>query len=300
MKNTLLTQTKAPFTSNFLLAILIIWMIGLTSLNSYSQNPSFQIMDEQVEPLSETDYFKAKKMVKSIEKKFKVDPAQKYLFLFKSLENKDIRYFKKEIKKLMKNHGFSYSRYTPPFSTTFTILINENGLKNWMFDHSEKLYSKWIRNNPKGFAIKQKINELKTIEDTRGYLGHIQRADSTCGGREMILLMDSINLSTILHIAESNNGILPNHFDHGVHTYYSWETCLWYNLMSTKMAENWNKILPYIEKTYFAGKIGDGLFRLYDQQLARSLGYQYYGFEKGVPVNDAEHLEERRKKYGFR
>lgn len=61
MKNTLLPQTKAPFISNFLLAFLLIWMIGLISLNSYSQNPSFQLMDEQVEPLSETDYFKAKK-----------------------------------------------------------------------------------------------------------------------------------------------------------------------------------------------------------------------------------------------
>jgi len=133
----------------------------------------------------------------------------------------------------------------------------------------------------------------------RGYFYEIQKKDSNSNAKMALKKVDRYNISTLKQLANKNNGILPNNFDHGIGTSLIWQGSFLHNLCSGDIMENWNEALPYIENTYFAGKINDSLFRLLDQQLKQHLGVQYYGFEKDTPVIDEEQLVERRMKYGF-
>lgn len=265
------------------------------SLFGISQNPSFRIIFEEIYPIISTDYFKAKQMLIDVEKKYEIDPAEKLLFLYESLRQNDTSYFKSEMKGLMENNGYRYSKRERSLDDNLTILINEKNLEDWMFTQSDSLYPIWVKNNPRAFEIRRKIDAMIILDQTRGYFYDM---DSTCGSYSELEKLDYSNFIDLISLADKN-GILPNHIDHGVGTYYTWEIILLHNLKTDHFFENWERILPYIEKTYFAGKIGDDLFRLCDQWMVRLFGYQYYGFENGVPIKDEEHLAERRKKYRF-
>lgn len=285
---------------------ILLFLFQIVNNNFYfSQNRSFNVIFENIDSIVSTNYPKAKQMMISLEKKYQVDPAEKLLFLNYSLENNDIRYYKTSVKDLMKNHGYSFSKYDFKIKTRnyeLLELLKKHQLENWMYRQSEKLYPLWIKNHPHAFEIRKKIEELVIKDQMRGYFCKISRIDSTCGAGKILADIDYKNFIDVLHLADEN-GILPNHIDHGVGTYYAWQGILFHNLNTVQgndyFLKIWSEILPYIEKTYFAGKIGYDLFQLYDQFLSRTYGYQYYGFEKGVPVKDAEHLEERKKKYGF-
>ena len=75
----------------------------------FSQNESFRIISEKIDPICSTNYEGAKKIFQEIEEKYQIDPAEKLLFLKYSLENNDIRYFKSSMKKLIKNNGYNYA-----------------------------------------------------------------------------------------------------------------------------------------------------------------------------------------------
>lgn len=124
------------------------------------------------------------------------------------------------------------------------------------------------------------------------------REDSTSLAQDLLKEMDRSNINSLLALTRKL-GVLPNHFDHGLNTYYVWQICFFHNMYPDKIDEVWNQMLPFIEQAYFAGKIGDGLFRLYDFQLNQLFGYQYYGFIADVPVKDEAHLQDRKHKYGF-
>lgn len=265
-----------------------------------SQNNSFRIIFDSINPIVSDNYPKAKRIMRSLERKYQVDPAEKLNFLYVSLENNDIHYFKREIKKMLKYHGFKFSKHDKSrnsFQNSFVELVNSKQLGDWLCEKSDKYYPRWIKNHPEAFEIKRKIDEL-FIKDQMRVDIYIQ--DSLCS--QIILgqinAIDKNNLKSLLQLCDSK-GILPNHIDHGVGTYYPWQTILLHNMKSDDFFEVWEEILPYIEKTYFAGKIGDDLFRLYDQMLHQFFGYQFFGFEKNAPIKDPEHLIERKRKYGF-
>jgi hypothetical protein len=271
----------------------------------FSQNESFRIISEKIDPICSTNYEGAKKIFQEIEEKYQIDPAEKLLFLKYSLENNDIRYFKSSMKKLIKNNGYNYAIEDSKFKQrnfNFIELIRLKEVESWLIKKSEKYYPIWIKNHQHAFSIKLKIDQLIVKDQMRGYFCRIYDQDSTVGADKMLAEIDYSNFRELLILADEN-GILPNHIDHGIGTYYSWQGILLHNLKTVSgkdyFLKIWEEILPYIEKTYFSGKIGYDLFQLYDQFLAQNYGYQYYGFEKNVPVFDLEHLEDRKIKYGF-
>lgn len=270
--------------------------------NSFGQNPVFRLMDS-ISSIADTNYYLGKKALINLEHKYTVDPAEKLLFLVQSLKNKDIKYFKKSIHKLIINNGFRYSKDNHELYNRYshiTKYLIENGLEEWLLNESAKNYYKWVKNNPKAFEVRCQMENLLEVDQTRTYFYEMwsnKLLDSAEIAQEL-RKFDNDNLNNLIKITNSI-GILPNHFDHGIGTYYLWQISFYHNFYPETIIEVWNKMLPYIEDAYFSGKIGSGLFQLYDFQLNMLFGYQYYGFLKNVPVKDAEGLENRRKKYGF-
>ena len=281
-------------TKNFTLFSLVTTLFFFLNINyCHSQNPAYKLINDSVFNIIEDDYFKAKENLKQIEKHHLIDPGNKVTLLQYSLKNNDLKFFKKQIKKLIKNNGFNQT-------TKFIEDVKEDkNLTEWIKEKENKLYPIWIKNNIDSYDIQNYCRDIHTRDQMRGYFYEIQRKDSNSNAKMVLRKVDRYNLSILKQLAIKNNGILPNNFDHGLHTSLIWQGAFLHNLCSGDIMKNWNEALPYIENTYFAGKINDGLFRLLDQQLKRYLGVQYYGFENDTPILDKEHLKERKKKYGF-
>lgn len=278
---------KLFFTILFLLAV----------LQAEGQNPSYKFIRDSIEPLYSTNYLKAKKLFLNLEKKYEVDPYEKLVFLNSVLENDDVKFFKKEIKVLIKDFGFRYPHFIDTGKQLISDVVRRKGLTVWMCTQSEKLYPQWVQNNPRAFEIQTRINELVVSDQRRVF---IFSSDSACADASMsnVYANDLDNYHQLFLLWDQER-ILPNNFDQGLGTTQKWELILWHLLKSENHEAIWQQFLPHLERMYFAGKIGDAIFRDYDFILATWFGYQYYGFQGEVPVKDAEHLLERREKYGF-
>ena len=99
---------------------------------------------------------------------FTRDSQEKHLFLQESLKQDDISFFKKDIKEIMKNSGFNYSKRdtVEVYRSSFDDLIVEKGLSEWIIKTSNKLYSKWIKKNPVGFYVHNYVDYLIRVDQT--------------------------------------------------------------------------------------------------------------------------------------
>ena len=266
----------------------------------FAQNPSYKFFWDSIDPILITNYPKAKELFISLEKKHEIDPNIKKFLAVKSLQKNDIEYFKITMQNLIEKQGYKYSKYDLSLESKesseekLSSLLKEKKMENWMFQQSDSLYPVWVKNNPKSFEVKKKIEELSILDQAM----RVGFTDLDSVVWDVIAKKDYASLKILLKLCDSN-GILPNDFDQGIGVYINWSFVFLHNIKSYQTFEIWNEMFPYIEKTYLAGKITSDCFLMYDLTLAQFYGYQYYGFLKDVPIKDEEHLAERKKKYGF-
>lgn len=272
----------------------------------FCQNTSYKIIYDSIYPIMATDYPNAKRIWEKYCIGEDVDPAEQVIFLGFSLKNQDVEFYKKRIIPLIRSYGWSYN-YSDTLltATSRSLLLDEikrNGLTNWTVRKSAKYYQKWAANNPQAVLYTTKINEL--IYADQAIRKCIPAETETVNSElydAILSEFDYNNLLKIIDLCIANDGLIPNNFDDGVTTYYKINFIIWHNLKDPNtIQKTWNLLLPYIEKTYFAGKISYTLFMAYDKWNYQFFGYQYYGtLGENVPVKDADLLEERRKKYGL-
>ena len=109
----------------------------------------------------------------------------------------------------------------------------------------------------------------------------------------MIASVDFENIFKIAELCSLNNNTMLNNFDNGIGVYYKIELIIWHNFRDVNTVEKMhNLLIPYIEKAYFAGKIGPGYFIMYDKWCFSNLGCQYYGsLGKDVTMKDQRSFE---------
>jgi hypothetical protein len=274
--------------------------LGLTLIPLFlqSQNIAFKEMPGII-ALSDTNYSLAKQKIKTLSRQHKIDPQDKLLFLYSSLQNKDIPYFKKNIKKLIINDGFHYSKYyQQTVDINFSQLVKNQNLESWLLNISEKNHYKWVKNHPIAYEIQKQIIEISILDQTRQYLYRIQNKFQTSDSIAYFILKenDGIAFERLIKLCQSINGI-PNSMDYGIYTSNLFSISFWHSLYPDCIENNWQRILPFVENTYFEGKIGTDLFWIYDFQLTNHFGYQYYGTIPDVPVKDSLNLTHRQVKY---
>ena len=190
---------------------------------------------------------------------FTRDSQEKHLFLQESLKQDDISFFKKDIKEIMKNSGFNYSKRdtVEVYRSSFDDLIVAKGLSEWIIKTSNKLYLKWIKKNPVGFYVHNYADYLITVDYNEHY--------------KTLCIEYMAELATFCNAL----GGLPNNIDHGVDILYKWDIVFMHALKNSVESLNytWNVFQHHIDKAYFEGKIGANLYQMYDLFL-----YQYTGF----------------------
>ena len=284
-----------PKKNKKLLSLLVFFIFSFFPL--LSQNLTYKLYWDSINPLIETNYFTAKKKFLELKKEVQFDPTIELLFLEHSLRHDDIDFFKSSIPDLIINHGYKFYRVDTLryLQNDFNDLVYDKGLSNWLLKSCDELYPEWIKNHPVQHELKIRIEKLRIIDQTR--IDYYILYDSCKLAPGYLKRLDYDIFAQLLMICKENNNRVPNAYDLGFDS--GWSLILVHNLREENMFEIWNLILPYIEKAYFDKKIGDGLFRLFDDLLQRQRGYQYYGFLEGVPIYDEENLLKRKAKYKF-
>lgn len=277
------------------------------SLVGFSQNQSYNIIFDSINPqLYSGNYQKAKAIWLATEKVWNMDPQEEYLFICSSLKNNDVSFFKKRMKRLVKKSGFNFepTDTLPSNINGYVKLFYEKEVISWLINISSKFHPKWRNKFPEASKIRREI-EILIIKDQYflTQFGPSDFADSTCDNVDKFLetmaKADFQNMAELATLCIRENGI-PNHFDHGAETFYSLQLIIWHNLKTPTNRDNaWSIILPWVDKAYFEGKVGNQLYKMYDNWLFKHTGHQFYGFEDAAPLLKPETFAERKKTYGF-
>ena len=124
-------------------------ILSLTLNIGICQNKSYQIYEDSIYPSVEKDYQKAKNSYLKYDQKYQFDPIYTLSFLEFALKNDDIAYFKKEIRKLIKLYGYSYSLIDTSgisMENPLNQQIHSKKMYYWLALKSKKNHHKWVRN----------------------------------------------------------------------------------------------------------------------------------------------------------
>lgn len=272
--------------------------IVFSSIFSYSQNLSYITIYDSIYPIINENYWKAKDMWIGLEKKYPIDNRERLLFINYSYKNKDMEFFKQQLRNLIINNGFEINEKLF-WLNCYNEITSKGKLTKWYEKIHQKYHKKWIIKNIKKLEVINLIEQIYIKDQILVSL--YQNKTDTCNALKDInnyIKKECFNnLSAILNISK-NYGGLPNAFDYPLSIMGKIEIIILHNLKdSTNMEKNWNLILPYIENAYFDNKISNSSFKMYDKCLYEYFGYQYYGTIKNAPIKDIETYEQRKRKY---
>lgn len=274
---------------------ILLFFVLITNI-CYSQNWNFKIFNDEIFPLLETNYWKAKELLLEIQKKNRVSYIDIAEFIEYSYKNNDIGFFKENLSNLIEYDGLMlkkpYIYYRFPFDQKMT---------SW-YDSIFKIKHKiWVNNNIDKLQIINKISILYEKDQVYARLPNTNNDTSLLAKKidDMFQTGYSSNFWELVSICKEINNF-PNPFDFPSSTFSAAQLIVIHNIYdldSVRFEAKWKMIEPYIEKSYFEGKISDIFFKIYDKNFYELVGYQYYGFIDGAPVKDPANFEERKRKY---
>src|SRR5690606_21916907 len=138
---------------------LVCFLFNFTTISS--QNQTDILLTQKIPQLllsnTSEDYFTAKEMFLDLEKKNGTWPEQKLQLLSASYCTGDIDFFKEELLKLVKNHGFDILQLNSGLNYYDALTIGE--LSNWFKNNYPGFRAKWLKNNL------EKMSTIKALND---------------------------------------------------------------------------------------------------------------------------------------
>ena len=282
--------------------------------NCLAQNPSYKLFNDEIFPIAEKDYQKAKAIYEIYQKKYNFDPSYIYNFLDYSLKNKDLKFFKKEITSLIKNYGFSYSSedtLKSKFESSFYEGIYENQLHLWLMKTSQKYYPIWLKKHPLAIEYEKLLTSLMAKDqmirgltslyyfpslknkfiDTNQYTKYKSKIDS------VYHYIDIENIRKIAYSCFKNNKKYISNFDH-FNFGNTVDFIVFHNLKErVYLDETWERLHTFFEQAYLDGYESGRFFHTYDYYLNKYRGVQYYGtLGENIPLKDPETFKERKER----
>lgn len=272
----------------------------------FSQNKSYQLFSDSILPLSESDYQLSKSLFQKLRKEYQFDPGLINGFLMISLENNDVKFFKKEIVKQIKTYGYYYDYSDTSgkaLDNSLNLLIKEHQLPSWLAKKSQKYYPIWLKHHPIAIEIEKQLSSAMLIDqfiryNSDFYLSQKFKyeiiADSIKYNEYKKLIyenynkVDLQNIYTIRELYRLNGNYAINNFDNGLVNEIV-DFIIFHNLKEGNLDVPFQILFPFIEQAYLDGKINDKNFRTYDFYLNKHKGYQYYGtLGEEVPFENKE------------
>jgi hypothetical protein len=292
----------------FLKSIFFVSTLSCVVFAACGQNSMYKIIHDSIYPNLEQNFpFAKKQFVKHYESNL-FDPGETAFFCYFLLENDEIKLYKRVVKHLSKNFGWGISFVYPSLvkNTSAEFLISkiyQKGLYNWTLNATKKNEIKWIAKNPKKHEIGNRITILFNSDQfLRKVLMNFNKSNDFIDSdiEAKVLFGDDRILTELIGLSVENDSLLPNNFDNGVGISGKVQIIILHNLKNDHFLDNWNLLLPFIEKTYFAGRISSSIFKAYDIAHEIHFGTQYFGtLDMNIPIKDMSTLKERRLKYAL-
>lgn len=277
-----------------------LFLIFLSSSNSaFNQSyPHFSATDSIASVIFD-DYQKGKELLESLEKKYKIEPSMEIIFVFQSLRNDDLNFFKKRIKKLVVRHGCNWFTTIAFQKRTKVIpmleLAEEKKVDKWLMINSDKWIKKWTKNNLLTNEIRLEIEKL-VVKDQQLIKDYMPLINSDTLSRELKNLLSEkmqqegkIIINDVVKLCQLNGGVLPNSFDNGVGIIGQISMFIGHNseISEENFVYTWGLMTKYIEDAVLQEKIGSDLLLLHDQYSFQWFGYQKYGYlGSEIPVKE--------------
>jgi len=212
-----------------------------------AQNPSYLLMQKNV--LSNENYEDAKSHYVEFSSKYAIDPAQTYLFLYKSLSNNDISFFKKKMSQLIIESGKKYTQIDSVQEIDngeFIQLMQSKGLIEWAIQISTKNHLNWLKKNYEVLPLIElgiKLNavnySLKKFQHTFNF-----NPDEVNFNDSVYNSLQFKNIEELSKFCEVFN-TYPNSFDHGLTYASNFDQILLQNLkIKANFFKTWELLSP--------------------------------------------------------
>jgi len=273
-----------------------------------AQNKSYQLFIDSILYRFELDNYETlKNRFLHLEKNFSIDPSNELLLLGLSVQNGDDKFYKKRIKRLIVDHGFTYHYNDTLPENLKTVFYEEIYARNeydWLVKLSNRKHPKWVKNNPVAAEIESEVETLAEMDQLAvkiltPYSLKSEIPDSIKAQlRETLYATGRSNIDKLKSICERIN-TFPNNFDFGIRSYYKLGALL-DHCFEGNFEYAWENLSPYLEKAYLDGKIDYYFLMAYDMHSSMQFGTQRFGFApESIPMEDPEGFEERKEKYGL-
>lgn len=284
----------------------IFFLLLVFPLMGKGQNATYSIIYDSIYPLYSTnDYAKAKSIWNNYLLSYETDPSERLMFMGFALRNNDVDFYRENIVDVIEKYGWNYTYFdTLPSQIERSLLLQqiiEHHLVDWTIEQSKKYYPIWVKNHPDAAYFQNQINAISSMDQAIRRNLPPDEGDSVrkLYNEQLIKSVDDENLHKIIELAKLNNDIFPNNFDHGPAVFSKISMVVWHSLKDPEtMQAVWDLILPYVEKSFKAGKISRSLFLTYDKWSYHYHGHQYYGtLGNGIPIKDEDTFLERKKRF---
>lgn len=272
------------------------------ALHLHSQNNSYSLLNDSIYPRLDTSYNEAKILL--LDNMKTIDPSELLLILDNVLVKGDTNTYKTIITYIIKEYGWNYLYIDTldAISANNSLLreIRNNNLEEWTYNVSQEYYPHWVSKNILSLRFQKKISAiLHSDQEIRRYLPN--DTNNICFDKlyNSLTRLDYQHILEIVELCKVNNNLMLNNYDNGVGIYYNIQMVIWHNMKEREnFHKTWDILLPYIENAYWAGKISNDIFKIYDTWSSFHYGYQFYGtLKESIEIKDKENYQKRKDKY---
>jgi len=246
----------------------------------FSQNNRDILIQDTIYPLlySKDNYLKVKDFILKLENEYGKEPDLKYRLLENSFNNGDYKFFKNELKDLVKYNGVNLIYFNGDES--YYKAITEGFLSKWFKNMYLKNHLFWLTNNFHKQKDQRKLNEIKTLDQIVNSfsikVANETELDSLQKKKVYNLLQDFFftNISDLYSITRKHDSyptgksfaVIQNHF--GVALMHNFQSLNNFN-------KTWDLFYPYFKKSYINHDIDHIMFKNYD-----NFSYVHYGNQR--------------------
>jgi len=271
-----------------------------------AQTEAIDIIFDSIYPLLNNGaYDHAKEVWIATEKKNSMDQQEKYLFLMRALQNEDVKFYKKEMKNLIRFGGYHLSQFDTAavYRTNYLDEMYDKGVLQWTVEMSEKYHPIWIQKNQISHYVREQCDYFITRDQN-----FIRNAFPLCDSSDLCISQRDEHVEKFVMKEASELasffieiGGAANNVDHGVGVYYPL-TIVCHHIFEyseKSLGYAWSLLRPYFEQARLEGKISRNIFYIYDEALYNHTGFQYYGMYGDAPVKDEDGLKARMEKFNL-
>lgn len=285
---------------------------------SFSQNYRDITIHDSIYKNIGSDYKTAKMQIANLEKKYGYEPELKLIILKYSFKNKDLKYFKNELKCLVRDYGFNFSYLKK--SSPYYKSITSGSLSKWFKKMYLKNHLKWLKTNFLKQIDIEKLNNLGNRDQLiiKFQLSLMNKFDDIDSKKKITAVASEYLLNEAMDWYDITRGLgaYPSAKNFAL-IQNSLHTLQIHNLKYKRnIDEFWKLFFPYFKDAYLKNEIDYIHFKNYDNLSYLNFKNQSFGLlnkdnlsdflkakhgdNETIPIKDSIFMKKIRKEFNWK